>query len=329
MTRAVAVARAQALYNEETGDFISTTFLQNAYDDVQREVAMETLCHPTSWTLDLLEGQRLVVLPSRMFAIRRKGVTTPSYHPLSGPVSLASIVAEDASWRTTKGTPDRWYLSEAAVLVSGIIETITATPVAGGSAYAVGDILTLATGGVNGKVKVTAIAGSAASAVELYTDPDTLQQYTGSGYSVGTSVTTKDTGAGSGCTVGIATVTSATNWALGLYPVCDADTSDGITIMGYSVPVDSTGDTYEPPWPQAYHQVMVSGMCLRAATRDTGMEMRNARVIGLFSGQYEREKARLAAAVGGWARRQQIRGGEAEQGTGEGYDAIRLTMTVT
>ena len=121
MTRGTAVARARAIYNEDSSDYITDAFLQNCYNDVQREVAIETLCYPVSTTTNLAADTRLVILPAGMFAIRRGGVSTTVYHPLTGPVSLDRLIAEDLNWATTEGTVDRWYIAEQTTTVSSVV----------------------------------------------------------------------------------------------------------------------------------------------------------------------------------------------------------------
>jgi hypothetical protein len=80
---------------------------------------------------------------------------------------------------------------------AGGIYTVNATPVAAGSGYVVGDLLTLTTGGSNGTVRVTGISGlGAITSVSLYR--------CGSGYSTGTSATSG--GTGSSATISITAV---------------------------------------------------------------------------------------------------------------------------
>jgi len=241
MQRSVAVARAQAWYNEETGDSISTTFLQNAYDDVQREVAEETLCYPVSTTTNLTDSTRTLILPAGLFAIRRKGIFTTIYNPLPGPERMDDIIAADVNWKTTEGTVAKWYIDAELNTTSGV-----------------------------------------------------------------------------------------TNWAIGFAPVPSATVTNGITIQGFGIPADSTGDTYAPPWPTPYHDVMIWGMCVRACVRDFGMEMKNVKATTYFTGGYEKAKSRLKTfAAGGIATHRIIRGSRAEQGTDEGTGVIRLSMTIS
>lgn len=79
---------------------------------------------------------------------------------------------------------------------NGIL-TVNTTPIAGGSNYRIGDVLTLSTGGSNGKVTVETVSSTGAVlSVSL--------RRCGSGYGTVTSATTG--GTGTGCTVAITSV---------------------------------------------------------------------------------------------------------------------------
>lgn len=89
------------------------------------------------------------------------------------------------------------FAVSSGVRNTGGVTSVTAAPVAGGSGYKVGDVLTLATTGTNGKVTVETISSTGAVlTVSL--------RRAGSGYAVGTSTVTG--GTGTGCTINIATV---------------------------------------------------------------------------------------------------------------------------
>ena len=80
---------------------------------------------------------------------------------------------------------------------TGGVTAVSATPVAAGSGYKVGDVLTLATVGTNGKVTVESISSTGAVlSVSL--------RRAGSGYATGTSTVTG--GTGTGCTISITSV---------------------------------------------------------------------------------------------------------------------------
>lgn len=77
------------------------------------------------------------------------------------------------------------------------VRAVNSVPVAGGSGYKIGDVLTLSTTGSNGKVTVETInAAGAVLTVSL--------RRAGSGYATGTSATTG--GTGTGCTINITTI---------------------------------------------------------------------------------------------------------------------------
>jgi len=93
-------------------------------------------------------------------------------------------------------------------------------------------------------------------------------------------------------------VSSVVNWAIGLYPIPDAAVENGITIFGYATSVDWADDTSSPAWPASYHEVLAWGACVEAAIRD--MERGNPvpeYALRYFSGEYERQKAELRAAM--------------------------------
>jgi len=94
---------------------------------------------------------------------------------------------------------------------AGIVGSVTAAPVAGGTGYTVNDILSLTTTGTGAKVKATAVGSGIVTAVALHSTTDSKGRtvyYRGTGYATGTSSTTNDTdtASGTGCTVTIATL---------------------------------------------------------------------------------------------------------------------------
>lgn len=95
---------------------------------------------------------------------------------------------------------NRWqsHAVSSATRVTGGITAVNATPTAPGSGYAVGDLLTVSTGGTLGRVIVETVSiTGAVLTVSLYT--------CGSGYTVGTGRATTG-GAGSGCTIEITSI---------------------------------------------------------------------------------------------------------------------------
>jgi hypothetical protein len=97
-------------------------------------------------------------------------------------------------------TPDDSY--------AGMVGTVAAAPTAGGTGYAVGDTLSITTGGSGAIVKVVTVNSGVVTAVELDYDDDNQgvrKYHRGIGYTTGTGkATTKVTGSGAdNCTVNI------------------------------------------------------------------------------------------------------------------------------
>lgn len=117
---------------------------------------------------------------------------------------------------------------------NGIL-TINTTPVAGGSGYVVGEIITLSTG-TGGKVRVTSTNAGVVTGLELFA--------CGSGYTVATQTQTATTGAGVGCTCAVATIgvvgriTSVQNLnlakgdAITVFGCTDANWNTTYTVLG-------------------------------------------------------------------------------------------------
>jgi len=82
--------------------------------------------------------------------------------------------------------------------IAGHVATVDATPTNGGTGYAVGNILTITTGGTNGKVQVLTVDGSGAVLTVALTQ-------IGSGYSTGTGKATSG-GSGTSATIHITAV---------------------------------------------------------------------------------------------------------------------------
>ncbi len=95
------------------------------------------------------------------------------------------------------------FVNDENILVSGEAGTLNATPTAGGTGYALGDLVEISTGGAGARVVVTAAAAGVVSSVHLATG--------GKDYTTGTGkATTKITGAGNDdLTVNIEALASA------------------------------------------------------------------------------------------------------------------------
>lgn len=122
----------------------------------------------------------------------------------SDPVSLGN-----AAWTNRSKTVTLASAQNATVdlcesiwtAVTGIISTVSSTPTAGGSGYLANDILTITTGGTDGKVKVLTVDGSGAVlTLEL--------NQRGRSYTTGTGKATSG-GTGTNCTVNITAVVAA------------------------------------------------------------------------------------------------------------------------
>ena len=102
----------------------------------------------------------------------------------------------NTDWTYTNGAA--WNAAGEAWLYNGVISTVTV--VNGGTGYTAGDVLTLADG-TGGTVTVATEAGGVVQTVTVTTS--------GYGYSVATHATSGGTGGGN-CTIGVATIKSAT-----------------------------------------------------------------------------------------------------------------------
>jgi len=121
MNRGTIVTAAQAIINEETGDFIPATYLQARYNEAKSRLERRTRCYPVASAFNLTDSTRLYILPAGIFAIRRHGVIVSAMGPLRM-TSWARLVADfPLTWNTTESTyPDRFYLGEQPVTASGV-----------------------------------------------------------------------------------------------------------------------------------------------------------------------------------------------------------------
>lgn len=99
---------------------------------------------------------------------------------------------------------------DSATNAAGVISVLNPTPTAGGAGYAVGDVLTITTGGTGATCRVDSVTAGAVTAVTLISP--------GTGYTTGAGKATSG-GSGAGCTVNITTVvtgyikkTGTTTW---------------------------------------------------------------------------------------------------------------------
>jgi len=121
-----------------------------------------------------------------------------------------------------------------------------------------------------------------------------------------------------------------TNWGLGFYPIPSATVTNGVSVHGYGVSADASADATAPPWPTPWHMALVWELCVMAAVRDIGMEMRNAKALIHFRGELAQYEAEMRSAsderslTGGTV---QI-GGGAQGPTGDD-DAISTIVVTT
>lgn len=115
------------------------------------------------------------------------------------------ITVERNSTSNTEG--NSLTIQSGGATVEGTIHTISATATVAGTGYVVGDVLTITTGGTNGKVQVLAVDGGGAVT-------SLVLRSRGYGYTTGTGKVTSG-GAGSGCTVNITAIGTCTNKAAG------------------------------------------------------------------------------------------------------------------
>ena len=152
-----------------------------------------------SWVLPFDTGAKEIQVGDTV-----KGATSDA----SGVVTAVNV--ESGSWsggnaagklllKSKSGT----FQNDENLLKSGEVGTISNTPTAGGSGYAVGDLLEITGGGGAGALLiVTGVSGGAVTSVHLATG--------GQGYSTGSGLaTTAKTGSGTGCTVEITALASA------------------------------------------------------------------------------------------------------------------------
>lgn len=130
------------------------------------------------------------------------------------------------------------------VLPSGGLSTVAI--VNGGSGYTLNDVLTLTTGGSSGTCKVTSVAATVVTGIEILT--------AGSGYSTGVSATTVAPSGGTNCTIYVIPTNSSIHQATTLDPVWYVENTkayvipSGGTVIGVTYPsVTYSGDWTSTP----------------------------------------------------------------------------------
>lgn len=114
---------------------------------------------------------------------------------------------------------------------AGLMQTVDATPTAGGSGYTAGDVLDVTTGGAGGKVQVSTVDGGGAVTA--------IAHYAGGfgGYTTGAGKATSG-GTGTGCTVNITAVRTPT-WTRTTSIVHDGAASARVTTSASQSPARS------------------------------------------------------------------------------------------
>jgi hypothetical protein len=172
-------------------------------------------------------------------------------------VQKDSLVVIDENWDALPaGIPTRWVPTGGTTFrvtptpsaaAAGIIGTIAAAPTAGGTGYAVDDVLTLSTGNADAEVIVTAVTGGVVTALALNSatnDQDKIVYVRGTGYSVDTGQATTG-GTGTGCTVSVTALAKLEVYGpasvddLTILTACTvADTGDLVTSTAHDLAVN-------------------------------------------------------------------------------------------
>ena len=174
------------------------------------------------------------------------------------PVMSAELLAVGDTWTSTDWTGS-WAVGWTHP--TGTIETISLGATgSGGSGYAIGDILSVDTGGgTGGRVKVKTLSGSAVATFELMSVTGTAK---GSGYAVGNNYTTTYvTGTGTGATVNVLTINNTT----------------ALTDTGMTAP--TIGYKYQVAW-------TVSAASVGTFTVTIGGQVSAATTVGATSGNF-------------------------------------------
>jgi hypothetical protein len=184
--------KAQAQYHTAAKEF---SF--NDYDVADGYTIQGVFAY--TWTLPFDAGATQIKVGDTI-----KGATSGA----TGIVTMAEVLSGTWGAGTAAGnlkimTKTGTFQDGENILVLGEVGTLNATPTAGGTGYALGDLVEITTGGSGARVVVTAETGGVVSAVALATG--------GHGYTTGTGkVTAKITGSGDDAlTVNITALASA------------------------------------------------------------------------------------------------------------------------
>lgn len=148
-----------------------------------------------TWVLPFDGGLKEIRVGDRI-----KGVTSGAYATVTGVQLQSGAWGTDAAGNLFIKAKNGTFQNDENLTINGAIGTVAVN--AGGSGYAVGDILTVVqTGAAGAKLVVTAVNAGAVTSVVVVER--------GQGYATGTGLSTSAlTGSGSGCTVDVSTLDS-------------------------------------------------------------------------------------------------------------------------
>lgn len=210
--------------SSSTGQWSSTEKYQ-FLNSGRRRTLVATRSYKTTQSIPLVDGTHTYdVYPIFDPEAIRIGDDAIEKHPLGGMAIIKEnwdAVLGSATADPFEGKPTRWVpLGGTRIRINptpdtghvGMVGTIAQTPTAGGTGYAVGDVLTIDNSPYEeAQVEVTAVTAGVVTAVALHTAEDTkevLKAYRGLQYTTGTgkATTAVSPATGTGCTVNIQTL---------------------------------------------------------------------------------------------------------------------------
>ena len=238
MTRRQIIQRAGLYLPASLVKTVSAGEWVDVFDAAYEQMSVEAECVSFTYTTSLVDSQRTYMVPTYALSIRVGGVITDQGE-MSGPVSADLLEDQDKNYKTTEGTPNRWYVSESTV-----------------------------------------------------------------------------------------TLSTDTNWGIGLYPVPPADDTNGLTIEGWRTPAALSADTSVPPIPAHLHDAYAWGICYLLALRED-VEKIPAQRLKLFDARYQEAIRRLRVGRTGFGNKLWVRGGTAPGHTPDEVQAGIFSATVT
>ena len=197
------------LNDHSQGAYLTAT-LTHAINLAYRDAVVAAKCRKATKSIALVAGTHTydcaeifepieVALGSKMLTPRTIGALGISLERWN-----AEPQGEPEEWVPLNGGYIRLHKTPSATYsTTGAITALVTAPIAGGTGYAVDDVLTITDGSASGgTAKVTAVTAGVVTAVELLTS--------GYGYSTGTKGTTVSPAGGANCTVSISAISSLT-----------------------------------------------------------------------------------------------------------------------